>query len=88
MLTVSTNPFDLVVEATARIVTDRARLERIAEVYAAQGWPARVNDEGTALAAPYSAPSAGPLPWHAYELTPAKVIARWQRSRRCHRVDL
>lgn len=75
VLTVSTTRFDLSVESSARIVTDRARLERIAEVYAGQGWPARVNDEGTALTAPYSAPSAGPPPWHAYELTPTKVIA-------------
>jgi len=39
--------FDLAVEGSAQIVTDRARLERIAQVYADQGWPARVNDEGT-----------------------------------------
>jgi hypothetical protein len=75
VLTVSTHRFDLVVEASARIVTDRARLERIAQVYADQGWPAQVNDDGTALTAPYSAPSAGPPPWHAYDVTPTKVIA-------------
>lgn len=75
VLTVSTHRFDLAVEGSAQIVTDRARLERIAQVYVDQGWPARVNDEGTALTAPYSAPSAGPPPWHAYEVTPSKVIA-------------
>jgi hypothetical protein len=47
VLTVSTQRFDLVVEGSARIVTDRARLERIAQVYADQGWPAQVNDDGT-----------------------------------------
>jgi len=75
VLTVSTHRFDLVVEGSARIVTDRARLEHIAQAYADQGWPAQVNDEGTALTAPYSAPSAGPPPWHAYDVTPTKVIA-------------
>ena len=75
VLTVSTHRFDLAVEGSARIVTDRGGLERIAQVYADQGWPARVNNEGTALTAPYSAPSAGPPPWHAYEVTPTKVIA-------------
>ena len=75
VLTVSTQRFDVTVEGSVRIVTDRGRLERIAEVYADQGWPAKVDDEGTALTAPYSAPSAGPPPWHAYEVTPTKVIA-------------
>lgn len=75
VLTVSTHRFDLAVEGSARMVTDPVRLERIAQVYADQGWPARVNDEGTALTAPYSAPSAGPPPWHVYEVTPTKVIA-------------
>ncbi len=34
MLTLSTHRFDLVVEGSAQIVTDRARLERITQVYA------------------------------------------------------
>lgn len=75
VLSVSARRFDLTVEGSARMVTDRGRLERIAQVYADQGWPATVSDDGTALTAPYSAPSAGPPPWHAYEVTPTKVIA-------------
>jgi pyridoxine/pyridoxamine 5'-phosphate oxidase len=59
---------DLVVEGRAAIVTDQPTLERLAQRYAAQGWPARVSDG--ALTAEYSAPSAGPPPWNLYVLTP------------------
>lgn len=59
---------DLVVEGTAARVTDGPTLQRLAERYSAQGWPATV--EGDAFTAPYSAPSAGPPPWNLYEFTP------------------
>jgi hypothetical protein len=59
---------DLVVEGSASKVTDAATLQRLAERYAAQGWPASVKDG--AFTAPYSAPSAGPPPWDLYEFTP------------------
>ena len=36
-------------------------------MYRTGGWPASV--EGDALTDPYSAPSAGPTPWHLYRLT-------------------
>jgi hypothetical protein len=58
---------DLVFEGTAAWVTDGPTLERLAAQYRAQGWPAQV--EGDALTAPYSAPSAGPPPWHLYRHT-------------------
>src|SRR6266508_4034648 len=51
----------------AHRVTDASTLERVAAVYRAGGWPASVD--GDALTAPYSAPSAGPPPWHLYRLT-------------------
>ncbi|MDE3076009.1 MAG: pyridoxamine 5'-phosphate oxidase family protein [Chloroflexota bacterium] len=57
---------DLVIEGRAARVTDQATLARLAERYAAQGWPATVGDG--ALTAPYSAPSAGPPPWDLYAL--------------------
>lgn len=57
---------DLVLEGEARRVTDAPTLERVASVYRAGGWPATV--EGDALTAPFSAPSAGPAPWHLYRL--------------------
>ena len=58
---------DLVLEGEAQRVTDLSTLERVATVYRTSGWPASV--EGEALTAPYSAPSAGPAPWHLYRLT-------------------
>ena len=57
---------DLVIEVKVARVTDEATLVRLAECYAAQGWPATVDDG--ALAAPYSAPSAGPPPWDLYAI--------------------
>jgi hypothetical protein len=58
---------DLVFEGEAARVTDAAILERAAAIYRESGWPAEVEDE--AFTAPYSAPSAGPPPWHLYRLT-------------------
>ena len=64
---------DLVVEGTATEVSDAATLNRLAERYAAQGWPAEARDG--AITAPYSAPSAGPGPWNLYEFTPVTATA-------------
>ncbi|MEU4762436.1 pyridoxamine 5'-phosphate oxidase family protein [Actinosynnema sp. NPDC023794] len=58
---------DLVLEGEAHRVTDTEVLDRIAAVYREGGWPATVA--GDALTAPYSAPSAGPPPWHVYRLS-------------------
>jgi hypothetical protein len=58
---------DLVLEGEAHRVTDASTLDKLAAVYRGGGWPAEV--EGDALTAPYSAPSAGPPPWHLYRLT-------------------
>jgi hypothetical protein len=58
---------DLVFEGEASRVTDRATLEQVATIFRAGGWPAEV--EGEAFTAPYSAPSAGPPPWHLYRFT-------------------
>jgi hypothetical protein len=67
VLSASLKGLDLVIQGTARKVTDKATLERLAKLYAAQGWPATV--EGQAFTAPYSAPSAGPPPWDLYVLS-------------------
>ena len=64
---------DLVFEGEATRVTDGPTLERLAGLYRAQGWPAQV--EGDAFTAPYSAPSAGPPPWHLYRFTFHTVFA-------------
>ena len=58
---------DLVLEGEAHRVTDSATVERVAAVYRTGGWPAEAD--GDALTAPFSAPSAGPPPWHLYRLT-------------------
>jgi Pyridoxamine 5'-phosphate oxidase len=67
-ISVALKGLDLVVEGRAEKVTDTETLERLAERYAAQGWPATVS--GGALTAPYSAPSAGPPPWELYVIKP------------------
>jgi PPOX class probable F420-dependent enzyme len=74
-LSVATQDFDLVVEGTARQITDPPTVAAMAERWAAGGWPARVDDTGTALTAEFSAPSAGPPPWFVYRLTPHTATA-------------
>ncbi len=73
VLTVATQPFDLVVEGEAVQVTDDATLRRIAAAYAEAGWPPTVRDG--ALYAEFSAPAAGRPPWHVYRVTPTTVYA-------------
>ncbi len=58
---------DVVLEGRVERVTDADTLERLAAVYREAGWPAEVD--GDAFTAPYSAPSAGPPPWHLYRVT-------------------
>jgi hypothetical protein len=58
---------DLVLEGQAARITDPATLERAAALFREGGWPAQV--EGDAFTAPFSAPSAGPPPWHLYRFT-------------------
>jgi pyridoxine/pyridoxamine 5'-phosphate oxidase len=72
VITVSLDSLDLAVEGTAVRVTDAPTLQRIAERYAAQGWPAKVSDD--AFTAEYSAPSAGPPPWNLYAVAPTTAF--------------
>jgi hypothetical protein len=72
VISVNLPDLDLVVEGVATKVTDGPTLQRLAELYDAQGWPATVKDG--AFTAPYSAPSAGPPPWDLYEFTPRTAI--------------
>ena len=58
---------DLVLEGEGARVTDRPTLERLGRRYRELGWPAEV--EGDGFTAPFSAPSAGPPPWHLYRFT-------------------
>ena len=74
-LSVSTQEFDVIVEGRAHKVTDPATVRAMAERWAAGGWPARVDESGTALTAEFSAPSAGPPPWHVYRVAPSAATA-------------
>jgi Pyridoxamine 5'-phosphate oxidase len=67
-LSVATHEFDLVVEGVATKVDDPPTVAAMAAHWAAQGWPARVDESGIALTADYSAPSAGSPPWFVYRI--------------------
>jgi len=68
-LSLATQDFDLVAEGEAHRVLDPATVAAMATHWAAEGWPARVDESGVALTADYSAPSAGPPPWFVYRMT-------------------
>jgi hypothetical protein len=71
-VSISLNDIDVVVEGAARKVTDMRTLERVANRYASQGWPARAS--GGAITAEFSAPSAGRGPWDLYALSPTVAV--------------
>ena len=71
-VSVSLDDIDVVVEGTARTMTDMPTLERVANLYASLGWPARAS--GGAITAEYSAPSAGKGPWDLYVVTPTAAV--------------
>src|SRR4051794_4528323 len=74
-LSVALADFDLVVDGVAARVVDPATVAAMAERWAAGGWPAQVDESGTALTAAFSAPSAGSPPWAVYRLTPRAATA-------------
>jgi hypothetical protein len=74
-LSVALHDFDVVIEGTAQRVLDRETVAKRAEQWAAAGWPCTVDESGTALTAPFSAPSAGPPPWFVYRITPRRATA-------------
>jgi hypothetical protein len=71
VVSVATDPFDLVIEGAAHRTTTAAELAAVADAFGS--WPCEVA--GDALTAEYSAPSAGPAPWHVYRLEPSTVFA-------------
>jgi hypothetical protein len=71
-VSVSLDDIDVVVEGTARKVTDMQTLERVANLYASLGWPARAS--GGAITAEFSAPSAGRGPWDLYAVTTTVAV--------------
>jgi hypothetical protein len=72
VVSVSLDDIDVVVEGTARRVTDMGTLERVASLYASQGWPAHAS--GDAITAEFSAPSAGRGQWDLYAVTPTTAV--------------
>ncbi len=79
-LAVATDDFDLVADGEASLVTDPDTVAaRVAE-WAAGGWPCRVDDSGTAVTAPFSAPSAGPGPWQVYRMAVTGMTALWTKE--------
>jgi PPOX class probable F420-dependent enzyme len=75
-LSLALGPFDLVVEGRAELVTDPDTVAELAERYrTVEGWPAQPDESGTALTAEYSAPSAGPPPWHIFRVEPTSAHA-------------
>jgi hypothetical protein len=73
VVSVATEPFDLVIEGVARRITPAGELRSVADSFVKGGWPCEVA--GDALTAEYSAQSAGPAPWHVYRIEPATVFA-------------
>ena len=61
--------FDLTINGRAELITDPELVAELAAVWAADGWPAEPDQSGTAITAPFSAPSAGNPPWHLYRIT-------------------
>jgi len=74
-LSIATREFDLVVEGEASKITDPPIVAAMAERWATEGWPCRVDETGQALTADYSAPSAGPPPWFVYRIEPLAATA-------------
>ena len=74
-LSIATREFDLVVEGEASKITDPPIVAAVAERWATEGWPCRVDETGRALTADYSAPSAGPPPWFVYRIEPRAATA-------------
>jgi Pyridoxamine 5'-phosphate oxidase len=63
---------DVTLEGEAQRITDHETLQRVVTIYQDLGWPAEVAED--AFTAPFSAPSAGPPPWHLYRFTFESVV--------------
>jgi PPOX class probable F420-dependent enzyme len=75
VVSIALHDFDLAVEGDAALITDPDTVSTMAVLWAAEGWPCRVDDSGQALTADYSAPSAGPPPWSVYRITVRRASA-------------
>lgn len=64
--------YDIVVEGTAAITHDEAKIQQFAAYCRSVDWP--VEAQGTAIDAPYHAPTTGPAPYDVYEMTIQKAF--------------
>jgi hypothetical protein len=74
-ISVATGGFDVMVAGEARRVTDAKTVTKLAALWARGGWPAEPDESGTAITAPFNAPTLGPPPWFVYELKPRSATA-------------
>jgi hypothetical protein len=65
---VSVRGADVVIEGDAARVTEPGAVARVAQAWAASGWPAEPDDSGSGITAPFNAPSQGPPPWNVYRI--------------------
>ena len=73
VITAHVDGMDLVVEGVAHRTSDGVQLRQVADAYAEQhGWPVQVR--GGALHAD-GAPTAGPPPYHVFEIRPTRGFA-------------
>ena len=71
-LSLATHEFDLVVDGEAELVTDPPTVAALAaELGRRRAGPARSTRAASRSPPPFSAPSAGPPPWHVY-----RIVAR------------
>jgi hypothetical protein len=74
-ISVATKGFDVMVSGEARLVADATIVAEIAAMWALSGWPARPDDVGTGITAPFNAPTLGPPPWFVYQVEPHTATA-------------
>ena len=74
-VSVATKGFDVMIAGDARRVVDPSTVAEIAELWAKGGWPARPDESGSGITAPFNAPALGPPPWFVYEVTPRTATA-------------
>ena len=69
---ISLPDLDLVLDGTASRVIDEATLARVAQAFAARGWPLEVD--GDVVTASFAAPTAPPPPWHLHAFKPHAAL--------------
>ena len=71
---VSVRDADVVIEGDAVRVTEPGALARVARAWADGGWPAKPDESGPGITAPFNAPLQGPPPWNVYRIEPRAAL--------------